>query len=267
MPFRPVRRDDSPSPMTHHSAGQWRSVSLNALALRCVEAPFDPWLLWDGGRPSRLGGYAESVLKFSAGHCVTGTGLSADALGAGCVRSSEFPSGRRPDEGRLGDWRAVSVHPTSDLRSDMSVHLGWDTGALVVGQRSMGWTDSGQRGDANPLRGILSGGTLSRICPVQSQNLAHDPLCVLRLQFPMERRTSFHLSATAMNSETTVRNWQGAIIAEAERKLGRPLENHEKEFITSRVGFIALEMIHDTVKAAERDELEAYLSSERHREK
>lgn len=70
-----------------------------------------------------------------------------------------------------------------------------------------------------------------------------------------------------MNSETTVRNWQGAIIAEAERKLGRPLENHEKEFITSRVGFIALEMIHDTVKAAERDELEAYLSSERHREK
>ena len=54
----------------------------------------------------------------------------------------------------------------------------------------------------------------------------------------------------SMNSEATVKNWQKAIIADAEGKLGRTLEVHEREFITSRGGFIALEMIHDTVKAA-----------------
>jgi len=76
-----------------------------------------------------------------------------------------------------------------------------------------------------------------------------------------------HRRDYAMNSEATVKNWQRAIIAEAERKLGRPLENHEEEFITSRTGFVALELIHDTVKATERSELETYLRSERHREK
>jgi hypothetical protein len=70
-----------------------------------------------------------------------------------------------------------------------------------------------------------------------------------------------------MNSEATVKNWQRAIVADAERKLGQPLAHHEAEFITSRGGFIALEMIHDTVKATERDELETYLSSERRRKK
>jgi hypothetical protein len=58
--------------------------------------------------------------------------------------------------------------------------------------------------------------------------------------------------------------WQRAIIGDAQNKLGRKLTLHEKEFITSRVGFIALEMIHDTVKAAEKDELEFYLGSEKH---
>lgn len=71
----------------------------------------------------------------------------------------------------------------------------------------------------------------------------------------------------AMNSEAPVKNWQRAIVADAERKLGRPLAHHEAEFITSRGGFIALEMIHDTVKAAERHALETDLSSERYRKK
>jgi len=64
-----------------------------------------------------------------------------------------------------------------------------------------------------------------------------------------------------INSETTVKNWQRAIIADAEKKLGRSLKGHEREFITSRGGFVALEMIHDTVKASEEPELEVYLNS------
>ncbi len=65
-----------------------------------------------------------------------------------------------------------------------------------------------------------------------------------------------------MTTDKTVRNWQKAIIAAAEKKLGRLLQRHEREFILSRGGFIALEMIHDTVKTAQPDELEAYLGSE-----
>jgi hypothetical protein len=65
-----------------------------------------------------------------------------------------------------------------------------------------------------------------------------------------------------MKFDLTVRRWHKAIIADAEKKLGRPLKSHEKEFITSHGGCIALGMIHDTVKAAEKDELESYLSSE-----
>jgi hypothetical protein len=65
-----------------------------------------------------------------------------------------------------------------------------------------------------------------------------------------------------MNSERTVKTWQKAIIADAERKLGRPLKTYEREFITSRSGFIALEMIHDTIKASEKGQIEAYLGSE-----
>jgi hypothetical protein len=65
-----------------------------------------------------------------------------------------------------------------------------------------------------------------------------------------------------MNSERTVKKWQKAIIADAERKLGRSLKSYEREFITSRGGFIALEMIHDTIKSSRKDEIEACLSSE-----
>jgi hypothetical protein len=66
--------------------------------------------------------------------------------------------------------------------------------------------------------------------------------------------------------DLTVRRWHKAIIADAQKKLGRPLKCHEREFITSRGGFMALEMIHDTVKAASRNELESYLDSERKQE-
>lgn len=64
-----------------------------------------------------------------------------------------------------------------------------------------------------------------------------------------------------MTPERTVRTLQRAIIADAEEKLGRPLSDRERAFITSRGGFVALEMIRDTVRASKKDELEAYLGS------
>ena len=66
-----------------------------------------------------------------------------------------------------------------------------------------------------------------------------------------------------MNWDLTTRRWHKAIVADAERTLGRPLRDYEKELITSRGGYMALEMIHDTVKTASRSELEAYLAQER----
>lgn len=61
--------------------------------------------------------------------------------------------------------------------------------------------------------------------------------------------------------DRTIRAFQRAIIADAEAKLGKRLSKRERTFITSRGGFIALEMIHDTVRALRKDELEAYLGS------
>lgn len=70
-----------------------------------------------------------------------------------------------------------------------------------------------------------------------------------------------------MSSDRTAKNWQNAIIADAEARLGRSLMSHESEFITSRGSFIALEMIHDTIKASRKEEIEAYLSSERQKDR
>lgn len=58
------------------------------------------------------------------------------------------------------------------------------------------------------------------------------------------------------------RSWHRAMIADAQAKLGRRLTAQERQFITSRGGTIALEMIHDTIKSATPGELEAYLRSE-----
>ncbi|MBF0120074.1 MAG: MFS transporter [Desulfobacterales bacterium] len=66
----------------------------------------------------------------------------------------------------------------------------------------------------------------------------------------------------SVNSDFTVKRLHKTIISDVKKKLGRSLKNYEKEFITSRSGFIALEMIHNTIKTAEKDEIESYLSSE-----
>ena len=62
--------------------------------------------------------------------------------------------------------------------------------------------------------------------------------------------------------DLTIRALQCAILADAAAKLGRPLTKRETTFVTSRGGFIALEMIADTVRAASREECERYLNSE-----
>ena len=66
-----------------------------------------------------------------------------------------------------------------------------------------------------------------------------------------------------MSFDSTVRNWQRAIVRDCARILGRPLTEAETRFITSRGGWIALEAIHDTVKGSKPEELEAYLNSEK----
>ena len=57
--------------------------------------------------------------------------------------------------------------------------------------------------------------------------------------------------------------WQTRICAEAMKGLGRRLTEVELRFITSRQGYIALEMIDDTVKSLSATELEKYLNFER----
>ena len=86
---------------------------------------------------------------------------SADALGAGHGRSTQFPCGDQPDGIRFIDGRAISAPPTSDFRSDVPVQLGWSCGALVLERGVVGRVDSGERGDANLMRGSVIGGPRS----------------------------------------------------------------------------------------------------------
>lgn len=65
-----------------------------------------------------------------------------------------------------------------------------------------------------------------------------------------------------MNNKKLVKNWQAAIIREAEKRLARDLTDSERSLITSRGGFFALEMIEDTVNGLEGDDLVAYLNQE-----
>ncbi len=64
--------------------------------------------------------------------------------------------------------------------------------------------------------------------------------------------------------DRTIKNWQSAIIADCEKILGRALEGPERNFICSRGGFVALEMIHDHVKslAGKPEEVRRYLHGE-----
>ncbi len=65
-----------------------------------------------------------------------------------------------------------------------------------------------------------------------------------------------------MDNEKLVKSWQESIILECENRLARKLTTCEETFINGRRGFIALEIIEDTVKSIDEDELVKYLNSE-----
>ena len=65
-----------------------------------------------------------------------------------------------------------------------------------------------------------------------------------------------------MDNRKLVKSWHAHIISECEVRLGRELSDAENSFITTRDGFIALEIIEDTVNSMAGDDLQNYLNSE-----
>jgi hypothetical protein len=65
-----------------------------------------------------------------------------------------------------------------------------------------------------------------------------------------------------MKPEPIVMNLQATILAIAEERLGRSLDDVERSFVTRREGLLALEAIHDTVSSLSGIPLEQYLRSE-----
>ena len=65
-----------------------------------------------------------------------------------------------------------------------------------------------------------------------------------------------------MSNEQIVEGFHSRILAEAVRILGRDLTDKERNFVTCHRGFIALEMILDTVKSGGAMAIERYLNSE-----
>ncbi|WP_395400566.1 hypothetical protein ACHMW6_24100 [Pseudoduganella sp. UC29_106] len=66
-----------------------------------------------------------------------------------------------------------------------------------------------------------------------------------------------------MNSDKMVTTWQDQILVECERIMQRPLTKAETSFVRNRKGFLALEMMEDSVATMARSELLAYLNSDR----
>jgi hypothetical protein len=64
-----------------------------------------------------------------------------------------------------------------------------------------------------------------------------------------------------MGDAELVAKWHNNIIEICGEKLGRALSSKERQSITQHEGFLALEMIEDTVSHAQPNELERYLVS------
>lgn len=64
-----------------------------------------------------------------------------------------------------------------------------------------------------------------------------------------------------MTNKTHLQNWHNEIIAICTRRLQRDLTQVEEKFITSHVGFMALEGIEDAVKTLSITALEELLNS------
>lgn len=59
-----------------------------------------------------------------------------------------------------------------------------------------------------------------------------------------------------------INKWHQKLISIAEEKLGRGLTESEEDFIISRKGYIALEMIEDTLSSIDQKNLIKYLNDE-----
>lgn len=64
------------------------------------------------------------------------------------------------------------------------------------------------------------------------------------------------------NDEKIANAWQEKILFDCERILQRQLTAVETSFVRSREGFMALEMIEDSISRMDAVELTAYLNSE-----
>jgi hypothetical protein len=62
------------------------------------------------------------------------------------------------------------------------------------------------------------------------------------------------------NNDKMVRAWQQKILIECERILDRRLTDNETSFVRGREGFMALEMIEDSIAQMNAVELAAYLN-------
>jgi hypothetical protein len=82
--------------------------------------------------------------------------------------------------------------------------------------------------------------------------------------FRLNLLTTFELDLILVNmdNEKTVREWQRNIIAICEDRLGRELTICERKFILSPGGFMALEVIEDSVSEGSSDQIERLLNSE-----
>lgn len=65
-----------------------------------------------------------------------------------------------------------------------------------------------------------------------------------------------------MAKDKVVQAWQDNILVQCERTLQRPLTNVETLFVRSRQGFMALEMIEDSIAAMAPAELLKYLNAD-----
>ncbi len=74
--------------------------------------------------------------------------------------------------------------------------------------------------------------------------------------------TVYSDSAQMDDNELLVKNWHNEILGACETRLDRSLTDVERTFIMSRRGLLALEAIHDTVKALGQEQLERYLNAE-----
>ena len=65
-----------------------------------------------------------------------------------------------------------------------------------------------------------------------------------------------------MDNQNIVAQWHEKILSVCESKLERKLSGVERKFILDHGGFIALELIEDSVATMSSEELQAFLNSE-----